>query len=139
MLERFDATGVPGRSWVRLRLVRVHEPPQPVPAVPPTGVVPAAEVALAAAEQPQAVHVVVGAGDATGETLASIAAQGLGGQPWLWRWIAQANDLLDDVVWPPAGTELVIPPAPGAATAAPTAATPTTAGATAALTSGGAP
>ncbi|MFN8073815.1 MAG: hypothetical protein U0Q15_00175 [Kineosporiaceae bacterium] len=125
-LERFDASGTPGRSWLRMRLVRV---PDPAPAAPGDGDVSGGEVpgedALAAAvENPLALHEVVGAGWAGvgdgggaeqasvgGETLPEIAAAHYGDRPWLWRWIAEANGL-DDVVWPAAGAQLIIPPAP---------------------------
>ena len=36
-LESFSADGTPGRSWLRMRLLRVAEPPQPAPDAPALG------------------------------------------------------------------------------------------------------
>lgn len=116
--ERFDANGVPGRSWMSLRLVRVPDANPPAPTETESVDIPSGEEALArAAAAPLALHQVVGAGSAPGEpatggeTLAAIAARYFDGRAALWRWIADVNQL-DDVVWPEPGRELIIPPPP---------------------------
>jgi len=117
--ERFDASGVPGRSWMSMRLVRVPDSNPPAPTETESVVIPSGEAAAAAAAAPLALHQVVGAGSAPGEpatggqTLAAIAAEYFDGRAALWRWIADVN-LLDDVVWPEPGRELIIPPPPDA-------------------------
>ena len=117
-LERFDQSGVPGRSWVRMRLVRVNEPPGAALEDPTelSGPVPAAD--LVRSQPPVGTHLVLGAGGpaadgsaAGGQTLPQIAAERSGNRPWLWRSFADLNDLLD-VIWPPAGTELAVPAPP---------------------------
>lgn len=116
--ERFDASGTPGRSWLSMRFVRVPDPNPPAPDSPAPVVIPDAAAAAAAAAAPAAIHPVVGAGAAVGdeapiggETLPEIAARFFGGRSALWRWIADVN-LLDDVIWPEPGRDLIIPPAP---------------------------
>jgi hypothetical protein len=121
-LERFDAGGAPTRSWLFLRLVRVPDP-RPTAADPPIGGVPLGDdlavAAEAAANDPQGVHQVLGDGQpaedgdpgAGGERLDALAAQAYGGRAWLWRWLAAANGLADGP-WAPAGSQLIIPPAP---------------------------
>ncbi len=119
-LERFSPGGVPGRSWMRLRLVRqpdtspahVEDPTETSRPIPDPEAVRDAPVS--------AVHTVVGAGSpageppAGGETLPVIAARLFPGQPWMWRWLADANPDTD-VVWPEPGTELSVPAPPSAA------------------------
>ena len=117
--ERFDPTGTPGRSWLSMRFVRVPDPNPPAPETPAPVTIPDAAAAAAAAAAPAAIHSVIGAGPAGsdgepatgGETLPEIAARFFGGRAALWRWIADVN-LLDDVVWPEPGRDLIIPPAP---------------------------
>ncbi|GAA1957168.1 hypothetical protein [Microbacterium deminutum] len=116
--ERFDANGTPGRSWLSMRMVRVPDPNPPAPETPIPVTIPDAQAAAAAAAAPAAIHAVIGAGPSPddqpasgGETLPEIAARYFGGRSALWRWIADVN-LLDDVIWPEAGRDLIIPPAP---------------------------
>ncbi|GAA1974949.1 hypothetical protein [Microbacterium pumilum] len=116
--ERFDASGTPSRSWLSMRLVRVPDPNPPAPETPVPVTIPDAEAAAIAAAAPAAIHVVIGAGSSSdegpaagGETLPEIAARYFGGRSALWRWIADVN-VLDDVIWPEAGRDLIIPPAP---------------------------
>lgn len=117
-LERFDPTGTPTRSWLRLRLVRVPEPtPQPI------------EPALDSLPQPQTlteyaqgaairdVHAALIPGtDADGnvlggERLDTLADLYYPGRPWLWRLIAAVNDIVDGPFAPP-GESLLIPQPP---------------------------
>lgn len=118
--ERFDTSGTPGRSWLTMRLVRVPDPNPPAVANADPVTIPDAAAAAAASTMPIAVHTVIGAGPAAdgegpagGETLPQLSARYFGGRSALWRWIADVN-LLDDVVWPDPGRELLIPPAPEA-------------------------
>lgn len=115
--ERFDANGTPGRSWLSMRLVRVSDPNPPASETPATASIPDAAAAAAAARAPAAIHTVIGAGPAAdggspsgGETAPWLSWLYLG-NPALWRWIADVN-VLDDVVWPEPGRDLIIPPAP---------------------------
>lgn len=117
-LERFDPGGAPGRSWMRVRLVRVAEPPSAQDATDPTEVsaaLPDPQVALTS--PPAAVHTVLGGGGPGtggapgGQTLVQVTAEHFGDRPWLWRWVADANPGVD-VVWPEPGRELVVPPDP---------------------------
>lgn len=116
-LERFDQGGVPGRSWLRLRLVRVEEPAGAAPADAAALSGPVPDAALVRSVPPVGTHVVLGAGGPAGEptaggqTLPQIAAERSGNRPWLWRAYADLNDLVD-VVWPPAGTVLAVPAPP---------------------------
>jgi Contractile injection system tube protein len=120
--ERFDASGTPGRSWLRMRLVRVPDPNPPAPPEASASTpIPDAAAAAGAARAPDTVHVVIGAGPPAegepptgGETLPELAARYFGGRSALWRWIAEVNLLDDDVVWPEPGRELLIPPPPEA-------------------------
>ncbi|MGC5173153.1 hypothetical protein ACLQ2Q_21135 [Microbacterium sp. DT81.1] len=116
--EQFDASGTPKRSWLSMRLVRVPDPNPPAPEIPVAVTIPGAAAAEAAAAAPAAIHAVIGAGPspaggppAGGETLPQIAARYFGGRSALWRWIAEVN-LLDDVIWPEPGRDLIIPSAP---------------------------
>ncbi len=132
-LERFDGGGAPSRSWMKVRLRRIPEPPIP-PVDPPTGVLPVGDDLLTAAQAAplQSLRTVLGggaepadsasaggsgdpAGPQVGERLDEIAAQAYQGAAWLWRWIAAANGL-DSAPFVPAGTELAIPAAPGSVT-----------------------
>lgn len=116
--EQFDTSGTPRRSWLSMRLVRVPDPNPPAPDTPAPVVIPDAAAAEAASAAPAAIHVVIGGGPSQddepapgGETLPEIAARYFGGRSALWRWIADVN-VLDDVIWPEAGRDLIIPVAP---------------------------
>lgn len=116
-LERFDASGAPGRSWLRLRLVRIPDLTPP-PVEPPLqgAIEPQALTEAAWSAQVQEVHVALAPGlDADGaqvggERLEELAARYYG-QPWLWRLIASANNLYESMFAPP-GQSLVIPEPP---------------------------
>jgi hypothetical protein len=116
--ERFDAigpTGVPGRSWLRLKLVRVAEPAAAVAATfeeelrsdptPGPGAGPGGAVRAIGDGQPDPGF--------SGVRVDLLAAEALG-SPLEWRRLAEHNDLADpfDV---PAGTVLAVPPAVPAA------------------------
>jgi hypothetical protein len=110
-LEAFGQGGAPGRSWMRLKLLRV---PDPAP------VRQSLEGAPAQGEELIDVHEVVGSGSApvegdggappspAGERLDEIA-QRYYGDPSVWRQIAEANDI-DDPLRIPSGIALRIPP-----------------------------
>jgi phage tail protein X len=117
-LERFDESGTPSRSFLRLRLRRVPDPaPPPVDAV--TSGLPsnAEQAAMAESAQPREFHIGLGAEvaeDGTligGERLDDLASRHYGNRPGLWRLIAEANGL-DDAPFAPAGVPLIIPEAP---------------------------
>jgi hypothetical protein len=116
-LEYFTAEGVPRRSWLRLRLVRVDAPP-----VPEEDLLPPAPDALDLLEQGEAelqgdilVHQVLGGGVAegeddgggSGERLDQLAYQYLG-DPGRWRELAIFNDI-EDPLNLDAGMALEIP------------------------------
>lgn len=108
--ERFDEQGVPRRSWLTMRLLRVDDlPPDDkegrATTYDPT-IMPGAE-RLQAVDPTWEVNEVQG-GSAAGATLAALAAQYYG-DPALWRLIATANDI-DDAAHIPAGAILRIPP-----------------------------
>lgn len=117
-LERFDASGNPGRSWLRLRLRRIPDPAEP-PLDPAPATLPSPEDlgAYAPTAPAMTVHTVLGeavdeSGTMTGgERLDQLAAHFYPGRPWLWRLIAAANDL-DGDPFAPAGAALVIPEPP---------------------------
>ena len=122
-VEQFDVEGTPARSWLRLRMLRVPEArPTPPPAAPApdaleaaAGSAPAASAAETAAREAggaeELAYEVLGGGDERGERLDVIAARHYPGQPWMWRFLAVANNL-DDAPWAPAGAILRIPAAP---------------------------
>lgn len=117
-LERFDASGAPSRSWLRLRLRRIPDPsPPPMDPVAGSSIDSATLAELAATAPAQDFHTTLGAGtDAEGgligaERLDELASRYYPGRPWLWRLIAAANNL-DAPPWAPAGVSLVIPAAP---------------------------
>lgn len=118
--ERFTAGGVPQRSWMSLRLLRLTD--EVPPADPPKRYAPADIPELSTAPvswpgglpgKPSAgdpswgVHQVLG-GDTGGESLWQIAVKYYG-DPSLWRLIARANEI-DDPSRLPAGAVLRIPP-----------------------------
>ena len=117
--EQFDASGTP-RTILAQHAPRPGARPQsarhPRLRYPSRSLVP--EAAAAAAADTGGDPLVVGGGlsadggpAAGGETLPEIAARYFGGRSALWRWIADVN-LLDDVIWPEPGRDLIIPPAP---------------------------
>ncbi len=98
-LERFSVDGAPGRSWLRLRMLRVEDrPPAPVP--PPTPEVLADAVAAAETGPPAGapeprLHLVIGEdGDDPGERLDQLAERFFGDAAW-WRLLAAANRITD--------------------------------------------
>ena len=124
-LEQFTAEGVPQRSWLRMRLLRVSEPESPPPErgiLIPGEIVDAAQQVAAQDEEADLeeirTHEVLGGsseGDATqGERLDEIAARYYG-DPSLWRLIATFNNVSDPDHLTP-GTILRIPPLPGSST-----------------------
>jgi hypothetical protein len=129
--EQFDAGGNPRRSWLRLRLVRVTEPPTP-PADAggaPGVLLQAGGTTAPASPADVVVHEVVGAGpdadqasDANGEEAAPISGERLDeiasryyGNPALWKLLAELNNIDDPLHLPP-GSLLRIPPLPGGGT-----------------------
>lgn len=136
-LEEFTAGGAPQRSWLRMRLLRVAEPPA-IPAgslPPPKGLTDAAGSAgpnpFASPAEPAAdegvveVHEAVGAFNSDdvggegadtppppGEHIDTIANAYMG-HPAAWKLIAAFNNLTDPLRIA-AGTMLRIPPRPGA-------------------------
>lgn len=119
-LERFTPSGIPQRSWLRLRMLRVaDQAPFPeelggdatasdLPATPPLPddlTVPETEIR---------VHVPLGDGEddqQSGERIDQIAARYYGGNPALWRLVARYNQI-DDPNRLPAGEPIRIPPVP---------------------------
>jgi len=115
-LEYFSAEGAPGRSWLRMQLLRVSEPrtdaidSSPVGNVPQ---VPAVEGGREGAPDQVLVHQLIGEGpgpqseqESAPDRLDVIAYQYCG-FPW-WKPVAEFNDL-DDPTRIPAGTLLRIP------------------------------
>ncbi len=106
-LENFTPEGAPGRSWLRLRLLRVREPdaqPTPVQAVaaePPS----LDEIDSELTPERMQYYEVSG-----GDRLDAIAAQ-FYGQSSYWRLLADFNGLADPFALD-AGMVLLIPPAP---------------------------
>lgn len=118
-LERFDDAGHPHRSWLRLRLARVHDPGPP-PLAPDPAHVPAPELVLAAAETMvvREHHIAPDPGEdaegvrSGGQTWADVATLHYPGQPWLWRLVAALHDVVDSPFVPP-GVPIAIPEQPG--------------------------
>jgi hypothetical protein len=105
-LEQFAADGSPGRSWLRMRFVRVDEPSSGESAPQ----APALAAAAAAGPDEELVHQVIGGGgddEGSGERLEDIAFLYYG-DPSAWREIAEANDIVDPTQVAP-GTVLRIP------------------------------
>ena len=106
-LENFTPDGAPGRSWLRMRLLRVREPDAP-PAAPP--------VDEAAPPTPEEINTELSLErmqyyEVTGgDRLDEIASQ-FYGLPSYWRVLADFNGL-DDPFDIQAGMVLLIPPAP---------------------------
>ena len=110
-LEHFSQGGVPQRSWMTMRFLRVLEtrPSDAKPAPPP-----ALDLSDAGRERAKD-HVVAGSQVANdtvaGQRLDNLASRYYG-DPSLWRQIAQYN-AIDDPARIPPGTTLRIPPAAG--------------------------
>lgn len=108
--EDIDATGVPRRSWLRLKLVRVAE--SAAAAVAPTFEetltdVPDSAAAPVAGEAVQAVGDGAAAPGYSGVRIDLLAAEAVG-DPLDWRRLAEHNDL-DHPLQVPAGTVLSVP------------------------------
>lgn len=114
--EDFSAEGIPRRSWVRMRFLRVEdqaaisplasEAASPAEALPPEDMVTADQLP----NEDLAAHEVVG-GSATapsGIRLDALALQ-VYGDASLWRWIAAFNNIADPLHIP-AGQIILIPP-----------------------------
>jgi hypothetical protein len=122
-LEQFTTQGVPRRSWLRMRFLRVSEPQaQPPRREPflPREVVEAVQQRAATQDEetnPEEIrtHEVLGGsrdnGEIQGERLDEIAARYYG-DPSLWRLIASFNNIADPAHLTP-GMILRIPPLPG--------------------------
>lgn len=109
-LERFSSSGVPGRSWLRLRLWRLAEPPPP----PLEGEIPpltAAELVPAEESVGGRRHRLLGDGSGGGERLDQLAQQYYG-HPSFWRLLARANEAIDDPHQLPDNLLLKVPPMP---------------------------
>jgi hypothetical protein len=125
--DRFDATGVPQRSWLRMRFVRVAESAaeaqtsyEAMLAEAQAAQAQAAVAAAAPGAEPTSSVVVVGQGDRpppSGSVESPVpppvrfdllATDGLG-SPFLWRLLAEYNDVADPLRVAP-GTVLAVPP-----------------------------
>jgi len=112
-LEYFTQSGVPRRSWLRLRLLRVVDrAAEAEPAPPPPGeeapwvdwpTVPDQDVQL---------HDLTGDGSGSASERLDLVAQQYYGRPDLWRDLAEFNDL-DDPLGQEAGATIQVPPLPG--------------------------
>ncbi len=104
-LESFTQAGVPRRSWLRMRFVRVPEP-QVRPAADPAFVsaAPVPRLGIGESMQDEQVYEVVGQGDRPD----AIAAQ-FYNDPLLWRLICVYNAIIDPLRLE-AGQQLRIPP-----------------------------
>jgi hypothetical protein len=113
--ERFDAfdpTGIPRRSWLRMKLARVTEPVTARGGYEDDLVASAEAPAVRTAAAVRAVGDGEPAGGFSGVRLDLLADEALG-NPFRWRDLAEHNDIADpfDV---PAGTALAVPdPTPG--------------------------
>jgi Contractile injection system tube protein len=117
--DRFDQEGVPQRSWLRLRFLRVAETAAEAQATYETMLAEQqnaqAEAALAQSAEgaePAGSVVAIGEGElATGPPAVRfdlLATDGVG-SPFLWRLLAQHNQI-NDPLKVPAGTVLTVPP-----------------------------
>jgi hypothetical protein len=115
--DRFDAGGVPGRSWLRLRFRRVADSATQADAeyerlVAEAEAAPPVAPAATAGAEPGRVVVAVGHGTRPGGGPATrfdlLAHDGLG-NPFLWRLLA-AHNAVEDPLRVPAGTVLAVPP-----------------------------
>jgi hypothetical protein len=130
--DRFDPAGVPQRSWLRMRFVRVAETAAEAQAAYDTMLTEAqaaqAQAAMVSADPSGAGSassvVAVGQGEAAAPGTVPppvrfdlLATDGLG-SPFLWRLLATYNDVHDPLRVEP-GTVLAIPPGLATAPAAP--------------------
>ncbi|HET8621136.1 MAG TPA: hypothetical protein VFM27_19350 [Acidimicrobiales bacterium] len=127
--DRFDQEGVPQRSWLRLRFLRVAETAAEAQATYETMLAEqqnaqaeAARAQAAEGAEPAGSVMAVGAGElATGPPAVRfdlLATDGVG-SPFLWRLLATYNDVTDPLRVEP-GTVLSVPPGlPGSAASAP--------------------
>ena len=112
-LEHFTAGGIPRRSWLRMRFLRVAEPAPPMPPECPEEpgdlVVAAEEIAADPAADPAElpVHEVIGDGEGGGDRLDQLA-QRFYGNAGFWRVLAAFNGL-DQALDLLPGTVLRIP------------------------------
>jgi hypothetical protein len=115
-LEYFTPEGVPRRSWLRMRMLRVAEPPSGPPASPASNLAPAVDIAGTPSAAVQSVmstgegriYEVVGepGGGGSSDTLYNIAAR-FGLDPSRWREIAERSGIDDPLRIEP-GTTLQI-------------------------------
>lgn len=109
--EDFSVQGVPARSWLRMRLLRVSEYGPAGPEVPTLG--PTAPEGLPPPGEQVLVHQVVGGGATPTDdglstlTRMDLIAYGYCGQPW-WKPLAGFNNI-DDPLHVPPGTLLRLP------------------------------
>ncbi|HEX3134825.1 MAG TPA: hypothetical protein VHX44_14760 [Planctomycetota bacterium] len=112
-LEQFTAGGIPRRSWLRMRFLRVAEPAPPVPPALPDD---SSALVIAAEEledDPTAdpaelpMHEVIGDGDGGGDRLDQLAHR-FYGNAGFWRVLAAFNGLDQDLELLP-GTVLRVP------------------------------
>jgi hypothetical protein len=128
-LDRFTATGVPQRAWIRLRLRRVAEsetpgPPPPPPVTPlyefpdalAPELLPGGGPGGAGGEEWPSVLVAVAPDGMPEQRPDQISAAAYGGDPRLWPLVMEANGV-DDPLQLPEGQVLRLPPRPGAGTA----------------------
>jgi hypothetical protein len=98
--ERFTTTGVPERSWLRMRLLRVAEAPATAAEAGQPQPIPAGALELPEIPEDQIVyHEVVGDAE-EGERLDEIAALYYG-EPGFWRVLAAYNGIADPLHVPP--------------------------------------
>lgn len=124
-LEDFDASGVPARSWLRMRLARIpaDDSVEEGATLSPSAASGTSIEGLPEGAAELVTHRVLGDGpDSPGERLEDIAFIYYG-NPALWRLIATVNGIVD-AGRVPAGTVLQIPPEPTPGAPAPTAAPP---------------
>lgn len=112
-LEHFTQNGVPQRSWMTMRFLRVLESANSGRRAVPESALDTSDAARESARD----HVVAGSAgpnaDLPGERLDHLASRYYG-DPSLWRVLARYNGIEDPAHVPP-GTTLRIPPATGAA------------------------
>ena len=111
-LESFEADGTPGRSWLRMRLLRVSEPPQAAPDAPTLGAsMPDAGEVTDLPPDHVLVHEVTGGAAEDEEDPAparlDVIANDVCGHPW-WKPVAEFNNIDDPTAIPP-GTLLRVP------------------------------
>jgi len=109
--ERFTSTGVPERSWLRMRLIRTGEVTDAAAATEPAAPTAAAGTQFEIPDVPDdqvTFHPIIGSEDQPAERLDEIATQYYG-EPGLWRALAQFNGISDPLNVPPPQV-LRIPP-----------------------------